>query len=167
MCTGGEGKYVSCRYPTFTCIASQRRQTHGHGWLTLPTYFTVIRSLWRERLNADWPSQHGQRLFSWSRSDFFSPVDLLKGRLRNDTSLCYQAPFPASARCLRGRYPYGTQTHPLTSHKHQPRSADNTDTRLLLLTALIKGAFVTPLLQVSSEWLNIQKGMCEYLGIYT
>lgn len=45
---------------------------------------------------------------------FFPPlcIHLLMGCLCNDTSLGYQAPFPASARSLRGRYPYGTQTHP-------------------------------------------------------
>lgn len=58
-------------------------------------------------------------------AEFFC-IHLLKGRLRNDTSLCYQAPFPASARSLQGRYPYGTQTHPLTSQK-PPASASRED----------------------------------------
>lgn len=61
-------------------------------------------------------------------SEFFC-IHLLKGRLRNDTSLCYQAPFPASAQSLQGRYPYGTQTHPLTSQNRQPRLPVRTDAR--------------------------------------
>lgn len=70
-------------------------------------------------------------------------IHLLMGCLRNDTSLGYQAPFPASAQALRGRYPYGTQTHPLTSHKHQPQPqlVLNATVRLYVLQpALEKGA---------------------------
>lgn len=72
---------------------------------------------------------------------FFPPlcIHLLMGCLRNDTSLGYQAPFPASAQSLRGRYPYGTQTHPLTSHKHQPQLVLNATVRLYVLQpALLK-----------------------------
>lgn len=71
---------------------------------------------------------------------FFPPlcIHLLMGCLRNDTSLGYQAPFPASARSLRGRYPYGTQTHPLTSHKHQPQLVSNATVRPDVLLPAVK-----------------------------
>lgn len=69
--------------------------------------------LWRRRLNGDGPLQPG-RCVLLTRSELFC-VHLLKSRLRTDTSPCYQAPFPASAQSLEGRYPYGPRTHPLTS----------------------------------------------------
>lgn len=49
-----------------------------------------------------------------------------------------QAPFPASAQSLRGRYPYGTQTHPLTSQKHQPCLQRKLPLAFPLHTALIE-----------------------------
>lgn len=133
--------YLSCRLPTLHFLHAKPDQcTNNPCSCRLLTLRRSAVSGVNDSKAIDHRSR-GSGCFCRPDPSFFFPplcIHLLMGCLRNDTSLGYQAPFPASAQALRGRYPYGTQTHPLTSHKHQPRLVLNATVRLYVLQPALK-----------------------------